>query len=807
MSRPGNRILTSLGPVDFRPVNTGTNEQTSEDILLLHRWLTHPRSHFWEALGSTPESVSAEYTRIAISTDEDAWILELRGEPKALVETYDPAFSPLVEQLTILPGDRGMHILIAPPDGEPVAGLTDCLFAAVLRWMFEIYGAQRIVVEPDVHNHPIHVKNRAGGFRDVVGLTDVVLGNKHARIQECSQDDFIGSALAGMATAGTSVCSVDHLRSHGVEANRQLLAKALREFAHERLIEVEDAGTGRFYTELGGRRITFHARKHGLEHLSIDPGSLRVDGGTTTLVDIIGDAAEELGIPDEFVHTYLEEVAATVAARARVLALTRPTSAELASNSPSIDVPEESVQSLPHRVARFQRIESAMFEGHPGFLANAGRNGMGETHTRSWAPETGAVTRLVWLAALRERCVMAASRGVERADFEHKQLSPALRERFHSVLVDRNLDPDDYAPLPVHPWQWEQIVTSTFSGDLIDEGLVLIGQDDELVRPQQSLRTFFPVNRPETCYTKTAVAVRNMGFLRGLSPGYMETIPAINDWLADVLADDPEFGGANVRLLREVATIGYTGDVYHRSVQERPSRASANTKMLSALWRESPIPMLTEGSTPVTLAGVLYLDPQGVPLVGEWIRQSGVSAVEWVQTLLTVYFRPLIHALVEHAVVFMPHTENVILELRHGLPVGAFHKDLGEEVALVSPTAPLPTEVERIRADHGDMDDAMRALSLHTDVLDGVLRHLAAILDDHHLLPETRFWQLCRECVAGYRADHPETADRSPLDASSFRHSCLNRLQLRNPETMVDLGNQNTSLMYAGWMDNPLASG
>ena len=41
---------------------------------------------------------------------------------------------------------------------------------------------------------------------------------------------------------------------------------------------------------------------------------------------------------------------------------------------------------------------------------------------------------------------------------------------------------------------------------------------------------------PTRHYVKTALSVVNMGFVRGLSAAYMEGTPAINDWVADLLA-------------------------------------------------------------------------------------------------------------------------------------------------------------------------------------------------------------------------------------------------------------------------------
>ncbi|WP_300405336.1 hypothetical protein, partial [uncultured Nocardioides sp.] len=42
------------------------------------------------------------------------------------------------------------------------------------------------------------------------------------------------------------------------------------------------------------------------------------------------------------------------------------------------------------------------------------------------------------------------------------------------------------------------------------------------------------------------------------------------------------------------------------------------------------------------------------------------------------------------------------------------------------------------------------------------------------------------------------------LQRPTFRHSCLNRLQLRDARHMVDLSDQASSFLYAGELDNPL---
>ncbi len=116
----------------------------------------------------------------------------------------------------------------------------------------------------------------------------------------------------------------------------------------------------------------------------------------------------------------------------------------------------------------------------------------------------------------------------------------------------------------MHPWQWVNKLAVTFAPDVARRDLVHLGAGDDEHRPQQSIRTFFNLSRPERHYVKTALAIQNMGFLRGLSPAYMEATPAIKDWVASTVAADPELAASGFTVLREVAAIGYTGDAFHR---------------------------------------------------------------------------------------------------------------------------------------------------------------------------------------------------------------------------------------------------
>ncbi|QNF94391.1 GNAT family N-acetyltransferase [Janibacter sp. YB324] len=762
-------MITPVGRVTIEPV------VPAEHIELLHAWVTHPRSAFWGMQGFTLEQSRAAFDEIDADPHHAAWLGRVDGVPTFLTETYDPVHSVLATHYRVEPGQLGMHVLVAPTDA-PVHGMTSQVFRAVMHFCFRDPSVTEVVVEPDVRNQAIHAKNAAAGF---VVDRRITLSDKEALLSFCTLEAFAGSELE---RGGERLPSPDvaHLEPEVMaRAHRHVAAKAIGELTHERVIAPEPTADGRWTIAAGAATYTFAATRHALEHWRVDPASIeRTVGGRVTEVDALGvvsDLHEVLGIPDHLRSTYLEELSGTLASLAHKWHHARHTSRDLVD-------------------ADFQTIESAMTEGHPAFIANNGRIGFSATDHATYSPEAAADVRLEWIAVRRNVAHLSLAEGMTEEDLYAGELDPADRERFSLRLEMLGLDPADYLLMPVHPWQWDHKLAVTFAADIARRDVVHLGHTRDRYRAQQSIRTFFNTDRPERHYVKTALAIQNMGFLRGLSPKYMEATPAINDWVADVVAGDPELADCGFRVLREVAAIGYTGDAYHRLGVPNP-----HTKIVAALWRESPVPKLAAGQRIQSLTGLLHRDAEGAALITELIAASPIGAREWVRRMLRAYLRPVVHCLGVHDLAFMPHGENLILVLEDHVPTGVFMKDIGEEVVVMSDRE-LPPEVERIRH---VLDPQVQSLSVLTDVIDGVLRFVAEILADDEVLNGEDFWALVAECIAEHAADHPRAA-RLDLLRESFEHSCLNRLQLRNTLQMVDLTDPEGSLIRVGDLANPL---
>ncbi|WP_369236401.1 IucA/IucC family siderophore biosynthesis protein [Streptomyces sp. R21] len=572
------------------------------------------------------------------------------------------------------------------------------------------------------------------------------------------------------------------------EANRLLIRKALAEFAHERLITPEATGADQ-YVVCGDDGLThyrFAARLRALDHWQVDAGSItrHRDGAELPLaaLDFFIELKKSLGLSDEVLPVYLEEISSTLSGTCYKLTKPQIPSAELARSG-------------------FQAIETGMTEGHPCFVANNGRLGFGVHEYLSYAPETASPVRLVWLAAHRSRAAFTAGVGIEYESFVRDELGETTLNRFADTLRDQDLDPDDYLLIPVHPWQWWNKLSVTFAAEVARRHLVCLGEGDDEYLAQQSIRTFFNSSHPEKHYVKTALSVLNMGFMRGLSAAYMEATPAINDWLAGLVENDPVLKSTGLSVIRERAAVGYR----HLEYEAATDRYSPYRKMLAALWRESPVPSLQDGETLATMASLAHVDHEGASFAGALIARSGLTPTEWLRRYLRAYFVPLLHSFYAYDLVYMPHGENVILVLRDGAVQRAIYKDIAEEIAVMDVDAVLPPAVERIRV---EVPEDKKLLSIFTDVFDCFFRFLAANLATEGIIDEDDFWRTVAECVRAYQESTPELADKFrqyDMFAPEFALSCLNRLQLRNNQQMVDLADPSGALQLVGNLRNPIA--
>ncbi|WP_144391845.1 GNAT family N-acetyltransferase [Pleionea sediminis] len=768
---------TKIGQIDLYEI------ELPDDAEIIHQWLTQPYAEYWGMLNANVQDVINEYTHVLSSKGQQVLVGNVNDKPSFLLEVYDPKKSELVEHTQLFNGDIGMHLLLAPAENT-VKGFSYSVMKTVMHFLFSDKQVERVVVEPDERNHKIHDLNRRVGFQH---HGKIKLKNKVAFLATCSRNQFDLVEESDKRSALAAALN----KETWLAVNRELIKKALSEFSHERILKpvmIEKKSRYiRFQLSSSDGRVTyfFDAEILALDHWSIDDASIErfKDDRTVDLdaVEFIIEFNDHLNIPQDKLGTYLEEISSTLSSAGYKRSKNR--------------LPSDKLATL-----NFQKIESEMTEGHPCFVANNGRIGFSVTEFLDYAPEAGSPVRLIWVAVHKEAAHFSSLNGWDYHSLLHKEFDPTLLNKLRKILLDKSLLMDNYYFMPVHPWQWNNKLPVVFAGEIANDRLIYLTETADLYQAQQSIRTFFNRSNPSKCYVKTALSVLNMGFMRGLSAEYMKVTPAINQWVSRLIEKDVFLQSHSFTMLKEVAAIGYQ----HPHFQADVIGDSPYRKMLSALWRESPLKYKNDNQQLMTMAALLHRDAQGRALLPELIKLSGLPLDQWLQSYFRCYLIPIIHCFYQHNLVFMPHGENLIFVMESGVPIRAIMKDIGEEVCLLNSETILPKEVERISV---KTDDDIAILSIFTDVFDGFFRFMSAILVEELGIDERSFWREVATAIHRYQAQHSELKEkfkRYNLFSKSFKHSCLNRLQLRNNLQMVDLTDPAGALQFAGVLDNPI---
>lgn len=545
-------------------------------------------------------------------------------------------------------------------------------------------------------------------------------------------------------------------------AARRLLAKMLAEFAYEEVItpEPDPARGPTAYALRLSRDVTyrFRAGRGSYGSWYVDADSISPTGDP---LDFLLHGHESvLGLTGDTNGHLIQEILATLSADVR-LDSTALSAADLA------DLDYADLEG--HQT------------GHPWLVANKGRIGFSAADAARWAPESRKQQRLPWIAVHHD---LARYRGVATLatpDLLYaEELTPGTLDTFRLTIADRDRDPDDYLLLPVHPWQWDQVVAPLFAPSIADRSIIALTTDNDLRLPQQSIRTFLNTSRPHRRTVKLPLSILNTLVWRGLPTERTLAAPAVTSWLRQLRDDDPYLRDeTRVILLGEVASV----TVEHPQYDRLPTAPYQYRELLGCIWREPLAAHLDAGEHARTLAALLHTDPNGRSFAAELVDRSGLAPRVWLRHLFSALLPPLLHFLYQYGTVFSPHGENaVVVYDEHDVPVRLAVKDFVDDVNVSAEALP----------EHDGMPSDVRAVLLteppqfltqfiHSGLFVGVLRYLAPLCAAQMDVPEAEFWTLVREEIVRYQERFPSLKERfAAFDLLTPRidRLCLNRNRL-----------------------------
>lgn len=134
--------------ISFRPV------RVKEDLPILHRWMHQKHiKPFWK-LDLSMEDLHTWLTKSTEASYKDVYMGYIDDEPACYLIAYAIMEDPINNYYAAQSGDLGMHLLIGPREYlNPTDG--EAIILAMGYFLFNKYGATRIIGEPDVRNRII----------------------------------------------------------------------------------------------------------------------------------------------------------------------------------------------------------------------------------------------------------------------------------------------------------------------------------------------------------------------------------------------------------------------------------------------------------------------------------------------------------------------------------------------------------------------------------------------------------------------------------------------------------------------------
>ncbi|MBJ9978162.1 IucA/IucC family siderophore biosynthesis protein [Pseudomonas sp. S75] len=414
-------------------------------------------------------------------------------------------------------------------------------------------------------------------------------------------------------------------------------------------------------------------------------------------------------------------------------------------------------------------LERHFMDAHSYHPCYKSRIGFSLADNRQYGPEFAAPLALVWLGVERELASSGLSRQLDEATFWQQVVGEQRWTEFSAVLAEQDRALADYQLIPVHTWQWEQVIQPSFQQELAEGRVLYLGASAPAYRAQQSIRTLANVDHPTAPYVKLALSITNTSSTRILARHTVLNGPLIADWLQGLIATDATARDLGFVILGEIAGASFD---YARLPATRQAQVYGT---LGAIWRENLNVYLQPGEEGVPFNGLSALENRyggGVvsPFIAPWIERHGLHA--WTAQLLRVSIAPIVHMLYAEGIGMESHGQNIVLIHRDGWPERIALKDFHDGVRyspahLARPERapqlmPLPESHARINRNSFILTDDLGAVrDFSCDAFFFVcLGEMAIFLRQQYGLDEGAFWAMAAQVVLDYQAAHPQHAAR-----------------------------------------------
>ncbi|GAC1334217.1 MAG: hypothetical protein NVSMB28_31270 [Collimonas sp.] len=368
-------------------------------------------------------------------------------------------------------------------------------------------------------------------------------------------------------------------------------------------------------------------------------------------------------------------------------------------------------------------------------------------------------------------------------------------QAWEHALRQRQQDPEDWLPLPVHPYQASRLIPEKFAAEIVQGDLFLLAEVALSASPTMSFRTVVPDGSPLLPHFKLPVSLRLTSVQRTVSPKSAVMGPRLTSMLNSIIATEGGFDST-------LDIVGEDIGLYYADPDDDRARH------LSVLFRSNPMQKRSATLFPIP-AGSLFADSpvDGRALVTELVAlrygDHGHGALQFYQCYVDTVLTAALSAYLLYGIAFEAHQQNSFIMLNSSYePVKLLVRDFGD-LRIHGPSlrrAGLTLDAYRPGHSVFEADEPVRDKLLHATMLCH-LAELGLLLACSYRCPEAGFWNVLRQSTVNTferlrgrtDAQRWETERRAVLESAWPAKAFL---KMRLSDTSDDVH---------GCMPNPLA--
>lgn len=504
------------------------------------------------------------------------------------------------------------------------------------------------------------------------------------------------------------------------QVNLNLIAKAIGEMVFEETISVSENNSLFSFTNSNGVSYSFQGQKSLWNWIKVNTNSITRNGSSLVEASIFFiDTQEYTKMSDITLAQFIEEMRSTLYADLKLL------------QGPSV---QEFIE------LNYLETQQSL-NGHPKILMNKGRIGWNTSDWRKYAPENKELFTLK-LIAIRTNLL----KGVLPKQKHYESLTSSE----HLESIQMQIDLSLFTLMPIHPWQWENVILYHFQKEIHEGNLIDLGETKNHFSPQVSLRTLNSVFPEAPFEIKLPLSILNTSCIRGIPAKTIELGPLISKSLTTLIAQDT-FLQNKVDILNEEAGVTYIPeDLSH--ISGAPYRFH---EYLGAIWRESADSKINSHQQIILTANLLYQDSNGASAASAYIEKSGLSAKEWLVAYTQVVIIPLLHLQQQHGIGLVSHGQNIMLVMENYRPKKLVLKDFQGDFRF-SDKAPQKTielfnqsyhQITKLKPEHLIHD-------LYTAHFVTLLRYIGMNLSIENVISEKEFYTTISQEISSYENSH-----------------------------------------------------